>query len=272
MKNTKEIREDVEEDYSNIDESNLLKTESTEVDTGSVEKESESGIECLYSDFSDDAVELCNLLIDRLKEEYGNDDVIGYMVLDGYDVEYPIMQGETNDDYIKSSPYGGYDYNGSIFLDSGNHEDFVDSRNIVYGHNMRNGSMFGNLRNFYEESVEGKTFTIYSKRGILVYDILECGTINAYGDNYYINPGKDIEKEYLERGYTPEESYKFSLTDAGIMNFYSIIEDCAITWNKNVKYNEDSNITTLMTCYGGAGGSCRFTVVGVLRVEEESIS
>lgn len=257
------------EDLTGVEEEVL---ESEIVESGVTDEEEKDSVVGnddgkVYSDYSDEAVALCNALIEELREEYSNEDVVGYLVLDGSEVEYPVMWGDTNDEYIKSDPYGNYDYNGSIFLDSGNHGDFKDSRNLIYGHNMRNGSMFGNLRNLYEEDVIGKTFTLYTSRGILVYDILSCGLINAYSDNYYINPGRDLEKEYLERGYSEEEAYELSLGDVGIVKFYDSIKSQCLSWNGSLVYGESSKITTLMTCYGD-GCTYRLAVVGVLRDEE----
>ncbi len=90
-----------------------------------------------------------------------NPDVVGWIRfdnLDAIDVDYPILHGKTNDDYLHTDLYGTYHYAGSIFLESKNSSNMRDIYNIIYGHNMRNGSMFGTLRryrdsdDFYEEN------------------------------------------------------------------------------------------------------------------------
>lgn len=204
-------------------------------------------------------------LISELREKYSNEDVVGYVVLDGYDIEYPVMYGETNDEYIKSSPYGGYDYNGSIFLDCGNHPDFSDSRNVIYGHNMINGSMFGSLKLHYLGDLEGKTFTLYTENGIGVYDVLCSVSVNPYGENWCLFPGYEYEKDMRGKGYSDEE-IKNSMIDLKMSEFFENARNASIAWNDEVEYSTESKIVTLMTCYGD--GSSRIGVVGVLRDEK----
>ena len=115
----------------------------------------------LKTDRTPMALRYSRRLMRKLRAKYKNKDIIGYIKLINKDLEYPIVQGETNETYLHAGPDGSYDYNGSIFLDYGNTEDFLDTRSVLYGHNMRNGSMFGSLRNFYSESIDDSYFLIY---------------------------------------------------------------------------------------------------------------
>ena len=73
---------------------------------------------------------------------------IGWIKVDNTKIDYPIMQGETNFDYIETDPYGNYSLAGSIFLDFRNDSSFNDAYSMLYGHNMSMGNMFGSLRKF----------------------------------------------------------------------------------------------------------------------------
>lgn len=269
---TKDLRKEIESDTNDEDEVESDENSSplSEKEEGSNNKPSDEVAERL-SDLTDKGIELSNKLLKELREKYQNDDVIGYLILDGFDVEYPIMQGETNDSYLKTSPYKGYDYNGSIFLDCENNYDFTDSRSVIYGHNMINNSMFGCLNDFYQGNVNDKYFTIYSEKGILKYKVLCCGTINAFGENYFLYPGKTMMKEYLEKGLTEVEidSAK-ELEKADMPEFFNKVKSGCISWCDDTFYDSNSKVVTLMTCYAD-GGTYRFGVTGILQLSDEDV-
>ena len=60
-------------------------------------------------------------------------------------IDYPVMQGETNSEYLNKDPYGEFSLSGSIFLDSRNEKMFSDPYSLIYGHHMEYGAMFGSL-------------------------------------------------------------------------------------------------------------------------------
>lgn len=85
-----------------------------------------------------------------------NPDVVGWIYIEGTAVNYPIVKGNDNDYYLKRLVDGKYNSAGSIFMDYRNLGDFSDTHSILYGHNMKNGSMFAVLgkykdQNFFEE-------------------------------------------------------------------------------------------------------------------------
>ena len=85
-----------------------------------------------------------------------NPDVVGWLYIPGTQVNYPIMQGSDNDEYIYRLITGEYNSSGSLFLEAGLSPDFSDQNNPVYGHNMKNGSMLAGItgyksQEFYEE-------------------------------------------------------------------------------------------------------------------------
>ena len=87
-----------------------------------------------------------------------NPEVIGWIQIEGTSISYPIMKGKDNDYYLKHTFEGNYNAAGSIFIDYTNNSNFEDCNTIIYGHNMKNGSMFGLLRKHFKdrESVPGR--------------------------------------------------------------------------------------------------------------------
>lgn len=84
-----------------------------------------------------------------------NPDIVGWIYIPDTIVNYPIVQGETNDTYLRRAfdqPAGSYATAGTIFLDSANKPDFSDRNNAIYGHHMHDGSMFKILADWREQS------------------------------------------------------------------------------------------------------------------------
>ena len=81
-----------------------------------------------------------------------SEDVVAWLEIDGTEISYPVLQGETNTEYLNRNPYGEYSIMGSIFLDSRNRSDFRDSYSVIYGHHVSGGILFGALDQFVERS------------------------------------------------------------------------------------------------------------------------
>ncbi|MCD8216929.1 MAG: class B sortase, partial [Clostridiales bacterium] len=175
-----------------------------------------------------------------------NADVIGWLRFDDTEsvpVDYPILYGETNDIYLHTNLYGESYSAGSIFLEAANSPDFSDYYNIIYGHNMKNGSMFGSLKkyrrevDFYESN---PYFTIYTETTAYRYQIFSYEEVKDDSEIYTV-------------GYAPDEIYQ-SLIDtmvAGSMENTGITPDC------------NDRIVTLSTCTS-TGDNYRFVLHAVL--------
>ena len=101
-----------------------------------------------------------------------NDDIIGWIFIEGTDISYPLLCGRDNQQYLFQSYEKKYLTAGSIYIDYRCSRDFSDSRTVVYGHNMHNGSMFGKLDKFTRES--------YMKEHPYVYILLPDGETLKY--------------------------------------------------------------------------------------------
>lgn len=76
---------------------------------------------------------------------------IGWVLIDGTDVDFPLMQGRDNTEFLNKDPYGEFSYSGSVFLDCACSPDLSDSYSVIYGHHMSGGRMFGCLDSFRDE-------------------------------------------------------------------------------------------------------------------------
>lgn len=100
------------------------------------------------------------------------EDAVAWLSIEDTRIDYPVMQGETNETYLNTDPFGNFSLAGSIFLDCRNSPDFSDDFSLIYGHHMEYGAMFGALDAFYEPdffrqhragtlaTADGKTYSV----------------------------------------------------------------------------------------------------------------
>ena len=80
-----------------------------------------------------------------------NADVCAWLSVDDTNIDFPVLRGQTNTDYLNQDIYHEYALGGSIFLDCRNERDFSDRYSLIYGHHMDGGAMFGDLANFSDK-------------------------------------------------------------------------------------------------------------------------
>lgn len=81
-----------------------------------------------------------------------NPDVRGWITVDGTHIDYPVVQGADNMQYVNTSVLGEFSLSGAIFLDSRCAADLSDPYLLLYGHHMDSGAMFGDVTNFLEQA------------------------------------------------------------------------------------------------------------------------
>lgn len=74
-----------------------------------------------------------------------NSNIVGWIYLEGSEINYPIAQSEDNSYYLKHLFDKSSNSSGCIFLDCRNSSNFTDQHSIIYGHHMKNGTMFSGL-------------------------------------------------------------------------------------------------------------------------------
>ena len=96
-----------------------------------------------------------------------SDDAVAWLTIDNTSIDYPVMQGRNNEEYINKDPFGEFSLSGSIFLDSRNRGDFSDPYSILYGHHMEHGAMFGALDDFIKQEYfdQHRTGTLITTSG-----------------------------------------------------------------------------------------------------------
>jgi len=172
-----------------------------------------------------------------------NPDVVAWIYVEGTDISYPILYAGDDETYLRTTMEGESAKAGSIFLEGYNYPDFKDSHSIIYGHNMRNLSMFGTLK--YYKSEEGyldehKYFQIITPDSKMRYEIFSYFDTEAASWVYAV-PYSDCEEF---------DDYISEL----LRHSYEVVDTEAVT--------SADRVVTLSTC---STSGMRFTVHGVLR-------
>lgn len=116
-----------------------------------------------------------------------NPDVLGWLTIDDTHIDYPVVIGETDMEYVNKDVYGDFALSGSIFMDSDNARDLSDAYTLVYGHHMDNGAMFGDVVEFvntdyFESHPSG---TLYLPDATYTIEIFACVQVDAFDSMVY---------------------------------------------------------------------------------------
>ena len=163
-----------------------------------------------------------------------NRKLIGWLKIEGCDIDYPVMQTSNNEYYLDHNYNQEYDKNGSLFLDKDCDAAFPNDNMIIYGHHMKSGKMFGNLNyyskeNFWEDNKEFTFDTIY-----------ETGT---YAVMYVFRSKIYSEEEIVFKYYqfidaTSENEFNSNMEEMANMSLY----------DTGVTANYGDRLITLSTC------------------------
>ena len=148
-----------------------------------------------------------------------NEDIIAWLKVGVIDISYPVTQG----------------------MDHGCKKDFSDPNTIIYGHNMRNLSMFGKLKQFRDQAVfdSDAYFWVYTPEKIYKYEIFSCQEVGATSETYQLQfSDKKKFQEYID-----------SCFERSVLK-------------RDIEVTSDDKIVTLSTCTGNS--ETRFLVQGKL--------
>ena len=164
--------------------------------------------------------------------EKQNSDTIAYLKVNNTDINYVVVKGEDNSYYLNHNYNKEYNVAGWVFADYRNKFNKNDKNIIIYGHNMKDNSMFGSLKNILDESwytnEENLIIDLVTEDGLRKYQVFSIYEIVK--EDYYISTDFNNNDEYL--------------------NFLKIIKSRSIK-DFNVELNSDSQILTLSTCKTG---------------------
>lgn len=186
-------------------------------------------------------LETVPLRVDFNKLWEKNGDIIAWLYCENTKIDYPVVQSGDNAYYLRRLLDGSYNIAGTLFLDYRCAPDFSDFNSVIYGHNMRNDTMFGPLTEYKNQAF---------------YDAHPVWWIFTPEKNYRID---------LIWGYvTPSDSetYKTPVTDEEKQEFISTAVR-STTFRSAVDYSLEDTFLTLSTCsyeYENA----RFVLVGKL--------
>ena len=179
-----------------------------------------------------------------------NEDTIGWIRFpqEPSQINYPVVQGKDNSEYLKKTFSSNENTLGAIFMDVNNNKDFSDRNTVIYGHRMRDGSMFRHLQDYEDKSFWEKNpyFYIYTVDGrVLKYHIFSVGQVLDTSDSYQI-------------GFESDEAYQ---------SFLDMAKKNAL-YDTGVEVTTENTVVTLSTCTS-ASDNHRFVVRGVKEEETQ---
>jgi len=171
-----------------------------------------------------------------------SEDVVAWLYCEDTLINYPVAQSYDNEYYVERLLDGSWNAAGTLFLDCKNEADFSEFNHIIYGHNMVNGSMFGNLDEYYHQEY-------YDEHPVL----------------YLLTPEQYYKVELVAGVVNPIDSWLYNLDFTDPQRK----ADLLYTWNQlstfetETEYTVDDRFVTMSTCtydYDYA----RFLLVGKL--------
>lgn len=130
-----------------------------------------------------------------------NKDIVAWVEIPDTNISYPVLQTDNDDYYLSHNIDGEENPYGAIFLSCINSPDFSDSHNIVFGHNMSDGTMFNNLNKYGDKNyyLSHPYIYIYTPKYTYIYQIYSVyqAKIDDVSFTYDVPLGSDLYKEQL---------------------------------------------------------------------------
>ncbi len=162
-----------------------------------------------------------------------NEDLYGWISIEGTVIDYPMVQGEDNEYYLNHAFNGDWLVNGAIFVDYRCSPSVTENYNtVVYGHNITSGAMFHDVTKFLSEDYfDGAYIYVYTEEGIYVYE-----PFSVYETRY--------DYDYFRTEFSSGEEF---------VAFAEEVRDNSVLRSKSdMTFNENDRILTLSTCTNGA--------------------
>ena len=160
-----------------------------------------------------------------------NKETIGYLIVNNTNISYPVVQHSDNNYYLKYDIYKKRNSIGWIYLDYRNNSKTLDDNNIIYGHNMSNGTMFGTLKKVlnstWRKNEENLIISFDTESGKYKFKIFSIYKVDYTTDYLKVKFDSKNEKKDFIKLIKGRSSYKF-----------------------NTNVSEDDKILTLSTCTG----------------------
>jgi len=181
-------------------------------------------------------------LLHQARELTGSGDIVAYIAIPGTNIGNLVVQGHDNEHYLYNDVFGNENINGALFMDFRNSPDFTDLNTIIYGHNMRNGTMFHNLRYFVQQdgfAARHRNIYVITPHETLIYEVFAAFSTN-------------IDFDYIQVSF-------------GVGDFAALLDEILQrnVLDTGIAPNPNNNILVLSTCTNNHQDT-RFVVVGRL--------
>lgn len=152
-----------------------------------------------------------------------NDDYIGWIYMPKLKINYPVVLAPDNEYYLKRSFYKSYNIYGTIFADYRNVGVYDDAHLIIYGHHMKNKTMFSHLDDLRQKSnyASNKTIEIYAKGVLKKYIIFSVYSVDATKTTFDLPYTGDVQT--LISVYTKKALYKTNVDTSGATHILTLV-------------------------------------------------
>ena len=170
-----------------------------------------------------------------------NANVVGWLYCEGTPISYPVVQSTDNSYYLNRLYDDRTNSSGAIFMDAMNSPDLSDVNTIIYGHNMKNGTMFASLQNYDEQ-------WYYEQHPVM----------------YYLTKNHDYKIDVFASYETTGDSDAFTMFFDSAQTYQTYLEN---RWSQSridtswLPMSIEDNIVTLSTCSYGFDNA-RYVVQG----------
>lgn len=187
-------------------------------------------------------IEFAPIQVDFSQLWVNSPDVSAWLYCPGTNINYPVVQTDNNQYYMHRLPNGKESAGGSLFVDCTNAWDFSDANSVIYGHDMKDGSMFGYLHNFDSQSY-----------------------YEAHPTFYLLTPSRNYRMDIVCTAVVPDDSwiYDMQMEEEALKYWINRVEDASLIDPLKPIDHEAEQFLTLSTCsyeYDNA----RFVVIGEL--------
>lgn len=168
-----------------------------------------------------------------------NKEIVGWIYCPDTPINYPVVQSSNNSEYLHKGINNQYLISGTVFLDFRNNAVGVDENYIMYGHNMKNQTMFGTIDNYTNQQY-------YNEHKII----------------YYLTPTDNYKIEVIAGKVVPYNDLIYTTAPKGEefgKHIVSIIKSCG--FKSDADYNIGDKIVTLSTCTDNSGKT-RYVLIG----------
>ena len=175
-----------------------------------------------------------------------NPDIIGWIRAEGTNIDYPIAQTDNNEYYLNHLYNKDWNSNGTIFADYRNTGDFSDRNTVIYGHHMKNGTMFHALEEYKDQDFydANPTMMLFTPDGDYIIELI-CGTIED-GNYQFVKFDFDSEESFIQyiEGFRSRSTF---VSDVEVQPGDNIVSLCTCSYEwTNARYMVIGKLVPIM--------------------------